>query len=119
MKKTRLTITLLACVMAGVLFCAPSLLMGFTLLGPGIGVGADHGISSSSLSTVVRNGMVRAWPGTGVRCVGDNTLVEDLIVQECGVNGIELGQNASLHSCIASFNTGTGAIAGVDSASIL
>ncbi|MCX6864983.1 MAG: right-handed parallel beta-helix repeat-containing protein, partial [Verrucomicrobia bacterium] len=74
-------------------------LNGFTLQGSGADAGLMDGISGSSISNVVvRNGRIRSWAGRGVY-LGTVAVVEDLNIENCGLDGIKLGEQAAVRRC--------------------
>src|SRR5262245_24193104 len=110
-------------------------LKGFTLSGPGGGVGEGIGAAGALLNVEVRNGTVRAWGSHGVNVsaadnsvvadirsqgnlgagiiVGDNSLVTGSVAWSNGSNGIwASGTGSMIKDCVAQLNTSNGIVVG-------
>lgn len=87
---------------------------GFTLAGAGKTVGsAGYGISApSSSNLIVRNGILRQFRTEGIYCSnGDNLLVENMMVENCGGVGIHGYSHATVRNTICWQNGGYGILA--------
>ncbi|MCH9648222.1 MAG: hypothetical protein K0U98_08285 [Deltaproteobacteria bacterium] len=85
-------------------------LNGFTIFGPGGGLGQGDGIDGSSTSVsgvVIRNGTVRGMGSDGIR-LSHRARVEKVHATGNDFNGINLGEGSIVRDCIASLNGGAG-----------
>lgn len=83
-------------------------LNGFTITGPGKGVGTGFGINSTVRdNVVVINGAVRDFGSVGVHLPGANNRVEGVRVSRTGADGIFVGRSSVVTKCQV-FNSGSG-----------
>jgi hypothetical protein len=86
-------------------------LNGFTMTGHYEsldGIQAGHELSPR-INIVVRNGIVKDWPGSGVNLA--NTLycvLQDLLAWQNGDDGFNLGGGGRIENCTAALNSGDG-----------
>ncbi|MCA9309680.1 MAG: right-handed parallel beta-helix repeat-containing protein [Phycisphaerales bacterium] len=85
-------------------------LMGFTIQGSGTAAG-NTGIYSSALGDdyvhiTIRNGFVTGWSGSGVYLGGEDNLLEDLVIADCGGAGAFISSGTTVQRCMV-FNTTT------------
>lgn len=88
-------------------------LMGFDLVGvPGMGAFDGVSVSVSSLTAIaVRNGSVRNWGHTGIDLAAfspTNSVVSEVRATGNAGDGIAVGQNSQIITCVASKNGGDG-----------
>jgi len=77
--------------------------------------GSLDAIACSGDAMTVRNGVVEAWGGRGIRSTGIGAVVRDVQVLSCGANGISVFVNSIVSGCVAAFNGGHGIVVGTGS----
>ncbi len=81
-------------------------LSGFTLSGvPG---SLTRIVVNSGGSTIIRNGHVMSWGANGIKASGANTIIEDVISSNNGINGIEVGPSSIVRASVAESNGNDG-----------
>jgi hypothetical protein len=92
-------------------------LNGFTLTGVG---GSVHGVQLGSVARVrIHNGVITAFGTHGVAAVNtDSVVAEDLIVEFCGGNGLDMGNTSRIERCTIRSNALLGIRLGASSSAV-
>jgi len=91
-------------------------LNGFAVTGPGKNVGStgDFIAASGAIAGItVLNGTLNQMRGGGVNLTGAGVcLVRDLVIEQCGGNGIQVGSSCTVEGCVVHNCGGTGIVGG-------